>query len=341
LRLPEEGFEVAFACVKPDRFAAMRQSQQATLYETPMRSRVDLRPAYRLARIIRREGYALVHTHTPRAALVGSLAAALARVPLVHHMHGQTAVEVGSCWLTRASALVERACLWRAAGVIAVSASLQRYLCSHGYGRRRIWMVPNGVPASDRPPLRRPGPGPWTVGALALFRPRKGLEVLLEALATLQAAGRQVRLRAVGAFETPEYQRQILKLASRLGLERSIDWVGFRQDIDVQLGQMDALVLPSLLSEAMPMSILEAMAVGTIAVGTRVDGITDLITPGEDGLLVEPGNPDDLARTLGALIDGRTDAPRLRAAAWRKQRESYSDRSMAAGVARVYREILG
>jgi glycosyltransferase involved in cell wall biosynthesis len=196
------------------------------------------------------------------------------------------------------------------------------------------------VPASDRPPLRRPGAGPWTVGALALFRPRKGLEVLLEALATLQAAGRQVRLRAVGTFETPEYQQQILKLASRLGLDRSIDWVGFRQDIDAQLGQMDALVLPSLLSEAMPMSILEAMAVGTIVVGTRVDGITDLIIPGEDGLLVEPGNPDDLARTLGALIDGRTDAPRLRAAAWRKQRENYSDRSMAAGVARVYREIL-
>jgi hypothetical protein len=81
LRLPDYGFKVGFACLKPDRFALMRQSQEALLYAVPMRSRLDLRPARRLAKLIRREGYAIVHTHSPRTAFVGSLAALLSRVP--------------------------------------------------------------------------------------------------------------------------------------------------------------------------------------------------------------------------------------------------------------------
>ena len=44
---------------------------------------------------------------------------------------------------------------------------------------------------------------------MALFRPRKGLEVLLDALAEARAAGLPVRLRAIGGFETPDYQSQI------------------------------------------------------------------------------------------------------------------------------------
>ncbi len=69
LRLGEFGYEVGFACLKPGRFVGQRRSQSAPLYELPMRSRLDLRPARRLARLVRAYGYQLIHTHTPRAAL--------------------------------------------------------------------------------------------------------------------------------------------------------------------------------------------------------------------------------------------------------------------------------
>src|SRR5438552_1529894 len=59
LRLPEHGFEVSFACVKPGRFEACRQSRQSHLYELPMRHRFDLAPVWSLARLIRREGFVL------------------------------------------------------------------------------------------------------------------------------------------------------------------------------------------------------------------------------------------------------------------------------------------
>ena len=164
LRLPDYGFEVSFACLKPDHFNQSRLAQESPLYDLPMRSRLDLRPVRRLAKLIRQEGFALVHTHNPRTVLVGGLAAAWCGVPLVHHVHTQTHVEVGGRWMSRFGAVVERRSLGLAAGLISVSASISRYLRDHGYARHRIWLVPNGVPArraNCRCGISRKGRGPW------------------------------------------------------------------------------------------------------------------------------------------------------------------------------------
>src|ERR1700676_3456785 len=64
MRLTEFGFETGFACMKPGQFPALRQAARQPLYEMPMRSRWDLRPALAIARLVRREDYALIHTHT-------------------------------------------------------------------------------------------------------------------------------------------------------------------------------------------------------------------------------------------------------------------------------------
>jgi glycosyltransferase involved in cell wall biosynthesis len=339
-RLPEHGFEIGFACVKPGQFSLVRQFRETPLANLPMRWRFDLRPVPRLVRLIRRESYALVHTHNPRTALVGGLAASLAGVPLVHHVHTQTHLEFGGRWMSRLSAAVERRSVARAAGLIGVSESIGRYLRAHGYARRHIWIVPNGTPVSETLPFRPRPNGTWTVGLVALFRPRKGLEVMLEAMAWLREAGIYIRLRAVGRFETSSYESDIRRYAARLGVAAMIDWTGFRSDVRAELKQMDIFVLPSLLAEGLPMSVLEAMSVGTTIVATRVDGVTDLIRDGEDGLLAASGDPDDLARVLAAVICGRVDCDRLRTSARRRHAERFSDQSMAAGVTAVYRAVL-
>src|SRR5262245_45174319 len=69
-RLPEFGYEVGFACVKPVQFPNLRKSTQTPLYDLSMRSRIDLRAAWELRRIIRQDGYELLHAHTPRSLLV-------------------------------------------------------------------------------------------------------------------------------------------------------------------------------------------------------------------------------------------------------------------------------
>lgn len=180
----------------------------------------------------------------------------------------------------------------------------------------------------------------WTLGTVALFRPRKGMEVLLEALAELRAQGLPVRLRAVGGFETPEYEREVKFLAEKLGLADAIDWTGFTEDVDRELAEMDLFVLSSLFGEGLPMVVLEAMAAGVPVVATRVEGVPEAIRDRRDGLLAEPGDPGSLARAIGRVVRGEVDWHALRTTARKRHADTFSDRSMAAGVADVYRRVL-
>jgi glycosyltransferase involved in cell wall biosynthesis len=340
LRLPECGIRPALACLKPGRFAVARRSQDTPLYQLPMRSRFDMRPAWRLARLLRRNQFDLLHTHTPRAALVGRIAATLAGVPLVHHVHGQTAVEVrGRCW-TRLMAGVEGACLSRAAAVIAVSPTAAQYMAERGVAKARLRVVPNGVPARATLPTRSAPTTDWTLGMVGLLRPRKGLETVLDALDLLRQQGFSVRLRVVGSFETPAYEREVRQYVARLGIGPAVDWAGFCTDIDAQLAHMDLMAFPSLLAEGMPMVVLEAMAAGVPLVASRVAGVTDVLRDGVDGLLCSPGDPTDLAQAIGRVLRGTVAWESLRSRAHRRQCEQFSDSAMARTVADLYREIL-
>ncbi len=338
--LPELGFEASQVCLKPGRFAAMRETKSAPLYEAAMRNRFDLRPAWNVARLVRREGFQLIHTHSVRAALVGGLASAISGVPMVHHIHSPTSRDSTRPWQDRLNAWIERLGLQRAAALLAVSASLGEHAKQQGYAAEKIIVIPNGVPHRRPVPLRDPKRADWTLGMVALFRPRKGIEVLLRAMATLRSQGMRVRLRAVGDFETAEYRRQVVRLGEDLGLAEGIDWVGFQRDVDAQLAQMDLFVLPSLFGEGLPMVLLEAMSAGLPIVSTRVEGIPEAVRDGREGLLAAPGDADELAAAIGKVVSGQVDWQSLRAACLQRHAERFSATRMAADVAAVYRRVL-
>ena len=224
--------------------------------------------------------------------------------------------------------------------MVAVSESLGRDMLRRGYAPWRVAVVHNGVPCVALPP-REPPRGPWTLACVALLRPRKGIEVLLDALALLRAQGLPVRLRVIGAFESPAYEAQLKARANRLGLADAVEWTGFVADVTAALGQADLMVLPSLFGEGLPMVVLEAMACGLPVVGTRVEGVPEAIDDGLSGLLAEPNEPADLARAIARIVSGELSWADLSRHARERQVEQFSDRSMAAGVAAVYREVLG
>lgn len=238
------------------------------------------------------------------------------------------------------NSLIERLSLVGVAQLIPVSRSLEFYLKKQGWSEKRITMVANGVVTPASLPVRD-APGPeWVIGSVALFRPRKGTEILIQALANLRQAGRSVRLRAVGPFETMEYEKTIKEMADRLGVGDMIDWIGFAQDVNAEFTQMDILVLPSLFGEGMPMVILEAMATGVPVVASDVEGIPEVLEHGKTGLIVPAGDVKKLAAAIADLIDNKYDWRAMREAAYQLQVASFSDYSMAKGVARVYDAIL-
>lgn len=339
-RLPEQGFQVGFACLKPGRFPEARQSRQTPLYRLPMFSRYDLTVVGRLKRILRDDGYQLVHAHTPRSAMIAHLAAAATGVPMVYHVHSPSWHDSTRRWLDRCNAVLERFSLRGAVQLIAVSESLARQMAERGFDRERIAVVHNGVPRAQPAPYRDPPEGRWTLGAIALWRPRKGIEVLLEALAILVGEHLPIGLRVVGPFQTRGYEIELQRRANRLGLQGHVEWVGFRTDVLAEMSGMDLFVLPSLFGEGLPMVVLEAMSAGVPVVATRVDGIAEAIGDGQEGVLAEPGNPDDLARAIRSVVTGSLDWAQLRTRALGRQAREFSDESMAAGVANVYRAVL-
>ena len=343
-RLPSFGVAADFACVKPGKFARMiddQGGQWGNGYETPMSHRFDLRAAWKVRELVRDNQYDILHAHTPRTAMIAALVSRLTELPWVYHVHSPAAHDSTRTWINRMNAIVESRSLRGCSHLITVSESLRCHCVASGIDEEKVTVVHNGVPAVCPPRESTPVPGGrWTIGMVALMRPRKGLEVVLDALPELQRAGQDVVLRCIGPFETEQYEAQIARRIDELGIRDRVQQVGFTNDVPAALAKLDAMVLPSLFGEGLPMVVLEAMAAGLPVVATRVEGTPEAITDRVEGLLAEPRDSESLAGKIGDLVSGDVDWGEMSAAAIRRHATDFSDFAMASGTADVYRNLI-
>ena len=103
---------------------------------------------------------------------------------------------------------------------------------------------------------------------------------------------------------------------------------------------MDLFVLPSLFGEGLPMVVLEAMANGVPVVASDVEGVVEAIRHEVDGLIFQPGSSPDLVSKVTEMVQGKHDWQSMRDNSIQRQRDSFSEFSMAAGVANVYTQLL-
>ena len=259
---------------------------------------------------------------------------------MVHHVHSPTSRDTEDAFRNYINALIENLSLNGASRLISVSKSLEEHLRKQRFDAHKIRVVANGVPTPGPLPNRATPKADWLIGCVALFRPRKGLEVLLRAISRVRAEGKSVRLRAVGPFETPEYETHIRTLVDSLNIGENIDWIGFTEDVNAEMRRMDLFVLPSLFGEGMPMVILEAMAMGVPVVASRVEGIPEVIEPDRTGVIVPPNDSYALAKGIISIMERPEAWSSIRSRAYELQVDKYSAKSMARGVAEVYRQIL-
>ncbi len=344
LNLSQHGYDVGFASLKPGRFGLNRASQSTPLFECNMRGRFDLRPVRKIIQIVREEGYELLHAHTPRSLLIASIAANHLDLPIVYHVHSPTSRD-STRWLTnQVNHTLEKWSARKVSQLITVSPTLTDHMLSCGYEAERLTCVLNGVPTlsagSPGARIRRTPVEPLIVGMVALFRPRKGTEVLLDALAMLRSQGHNIRLEAIGPFETPEYEASLHERADRLGLNQSVHWAGFTDDVHSALARVDVLALPSLFGEGLPMVVLEAMAAGLPVVASRCEGTSIAIHHRQTGLLVDPNSVSQLAGALSEIATGEIHYPSMSLAARELHEAKFSAEAMAEQVAKVYDSVL-
>ncbi len=340
-RLGMQGFDASFACVKPGKFPEQCQLRSHQVHEFPMRGRFDLSIVKQLADFARDGDFKLLHAHTPRTALITSGVARRTGLPWVYHVHSPTARDSTRGFVNRVNDLVERFSLRDCSRLITVSRSLRREMLRLGVPHTKLSVAPNGVPSFE--PIdasARLNQQSWTLGILALMRPRKGIEIAIDAMAQLLDRGVDVTLDLIGSFETPEYESAIRAQIARVGVGEKVRLLGFRSDVGSEIRRLDALLLPSLFGEGMPMVVLEALSAAVPVVATRVEGTPEVIRHGTEGYLATPGDSTDLADQIMRLTAERLNWQELSAAAMARHRSAYTDDHMATAVARAYRKAL-
>jgi glycosyltransferase involved in cell wall biosynthesis len=187
--------------------------------------------------------------------------------------------------------------------IIAISESIRSQLQVGGVSPSRIRTIYEGMdltsyPRRESPRLRQPG-DPLVVGTVAHLSPEKGLYYLVEAAALIPDVHTRLRFVLVGDGECrPALENQVRDR----GLESCFHFAGFQNRPARYLETFDIFVLPSL-SEGLSSAILTAMATSLPVIATDVGGIPELVTSGENGILVPPGDPISLGEAIQELAD--------------------------------------
>ena len=171
---------------------------------------------------------------------------------------------------------------------------------------------------------------------LARLAPNKGHCYLIEAMPEVLRAHPNAHLVFAGQ---PDQAEPIIARIEALGLQPHVHLLGFRSDTQQLLAASDFFALPSL-AEGFSLALVEALTVGLPTVATDVGGASEVIQPGQGGILVPPANSAALAAALNHLLSlDEAEVQRQRQAA-RRAAQLFSTQAMAEKTLRVYSEVV-
>ncbi|MGE5508762.1 MAG: glycosyltransferase [Chitinophagales bacterium] len=309
----------------------------------------DLRAAVRLASLLRRRPFDVVHVHGFKASLPGRLGAALAGAPVVYTVHNFVFEAAGGA-RRRLYLACERLLAPFTTRYIAVSKALQRDLAASArVAPARIAVVYNSITPPTSPSAEELAAVRQEFGldqetqvvlCVARLVREKGVDLLLQAAAALQeaerAGDRLPPFRVLVAGDGPE-EASLKELTRSLGLESLVTFAGYRTDVGVLLGLASVVALPSR-AEGLSLALLEALAAGRPLVAAKAGGMPEIVRDGETALLVPVEDPLALAAALRRLLTDRGLAARLADAA-RADGRRFTSETMLDETLAVYDQL--
>lgn len=310
----------------------------------PRRSTGDILHVRDLVRVIRRHRVDLLHAHLFGSAVYGALAAALCRIPVLATIHGLWDVKHATGIRRLKVFTFDRLCQRK----VFVSEPL-RAACVRTLGIRRqsTEVIENGIEmerfrrSEDRAFREELGvrDEEFLVGSIGNLRPAKNYELLLRVAARQAGGGRPFRFVIVGACDG-EIHRRLVERRSALGLDGTVHFAGFREDVENVLASLDAYLLTSH-SEGFSLTTVQAMAAGLPVVATRCGGPEAIIDDGRTGFLVDRGDVTAIVETLRALAVDESSRVTIGAEAAREVQRRYARERMIDRYEIVYRKLLG
>jgi glycosyltransferase involved in cell wall biosynthesis len=294
----------------------------------------------RAARMLRAAAVDVVHGYQWRPALVGTLAARLAGVPVVFASKRSLTGD------DRAARFAWRMIGRRVDTMLANADALRVEAETHGVAGRWV-IVPSGIdverfgtppPAADAKAALGLDPTRPVVGTVGRLEARKGHDHFLAAAQVMLARANGLRPQVLIVGDGP-LRAQLAARAAQLGVAASVTFTGALTDVRGALGAMDVFVLPSH-AEGMSNALLEAMAAARPVVATAVGGTREAFDGDRTGVLVPAGDADALAGEVLRLLGDAAGARRMGAAAQSWVAARFGARAMVDRMERLYEERL-
>jgi glycosyltransferase involved in cell wall biosynthesis len=358
LRLREAGYAVGLICGRVGEWGEELRREGVEVYHIPFAREpapaTDLRCAAALYRLLRRERFALLHSHNPKGGLLGPVVGKLARVPVVvHTVHGFLFNENARGphrWLALAA---ER---WTASWcdhLLFQSQEDYAYARDHGFkARNRLHLVGNGIDERRFDPDQHPqarqrkraelglAEDHLVVGMVGRLVREKGFVEFFEMAGRVARQEPRARFLVVGIRE--EEQSDAIDpqaLIATHGLEGRCLVLEQRRDMPELYRCMDLAVLPSH-REGIPRALLEAGAMGVPIAASDIRGCREVIVDGLNGVLFPLKDVDAFTAGVRRLLEDEGERRRLGQAARERVRQEYTEARTAERLIGCYRQFL-
>jgi glycosyltransferase involved in cell wall biosynthesis len=338
--LARKGISVLLILFHDGELAAQARAMGVTPVLLPSRNLAVFITARSLARVLKGRRTRVVHVHGYKATVFCAIARHWHRFAIVRTEHGlrePTASPLGA-WRDRLYHVLDDIATRAAGAAVCYVTEDLRTQRRHAHAGLRTTVIPNGIACMERQRHARPpefGPGRFNLAAVGRLEPVKALHLAIEALC-VESMPANVHLHIVG---TGSCESELREHARATGVHARVHFLGFRRDACDFIAHCDALVIPSL-HEGLPYTLLEAMALGTPVIASRVGGLAEVLQDRVTGLLVAPRDATAVAGAIRRLLSEQPLRARLGDEAKRVQRAKYSLESMASSYLDVYRETL-
>jgi glycosyltransferase involved in cell wall biosynthesis len=313
----------------------------------------DVRTFWYLYRLMRRERFTIVHTHTAKPDLYGQMAARLAGVPVVlstlhgFYFHEHMPAKWRRFYITLAK--IGAVC---SDVILSQNPEDLQTAAEEGIAPQKMKYLGNGIDvvrfdrsqvneqvlAQKRAELGLPDGMP-VVGFVGRLVRDKGIQELLQAAQTIRQKTSNVRFLLVGMIDEAKADAITPAIAQEYGIADICVFAGHREDMPELYAMMDIFVLPSH-REAFPRSPMEAAAMGLPSVVTNVRGCRTVVEHGRNGIQFPLRDAAALAGAISYLLDHPEEARRMGQEGYRMAQEQFDERRVFETVKAEYALLL-
>ncbi|MYA70872.1 glycosyltransferase family 4 protein [Candidatus Poribacteria bacterium] len=298
----------------------------------------QLRVIFELHRAVKRYAIDLIHANSLSVALLGGIVARINRIPILMHKRYATSYGILDRLCER---LLHRVILVSEATRWDFASAEKQTLIYNGVDLDAFQASPEEVEVLRAELFPDAPNAAILVGVVTRITPEKGIHFLVRAMRELKGRT-NVKLLIVGGpyFQKDvDYMDTLKQEVADLGIEDSVIFTGFLSDTRIVTSLLDIVLVPSIIPEACPRTIIEAMAVGKPVIATPLGGSKELVTA-ETGILVPPEDASAVAEAIATLATDQERLIEMGKAARDRAVQLFSSEKNTALTETVYTELL-